>query len=99
MNLDTLENRLHALLKRLPQHHQAPQHPQFVGNSAPVGTMIPTPGMQQNSNSNMMVSSAMDPSVISSGGASMPSTGRLMSTPNASFSSMRGGALHAAEGN
>ena len=98
MNLDTLESRLHALLKRLPQHHQAPQHSQFVGNSTPVGTMIPTPGMQQNSHSSMMVSSAMDPPAIS-GGASMPSTGRLMSTPNGSFSSMHGGALHAAEGN
>ncbi|CAI9294114.1 unnamed protein product [Lactuca saligna] len=54
MNLDTLENRLHILIRRLPLCNQN-QHYQQQGNtSVPMGTMIPNLGMAQSGNSNIM---------------------------------------------
>jgi len=44
MNLDTLESRLHQLIKRSHMNSRT-QYPQLVNSSSPVGTMIPTPGM------------------------------------------------------
>ena len=44
MNLDTLESRLHQLIKRSHMNPRT-QYPQLVNSSSPVGTMIPTPGM------------------------------------------------------
>ncbi|KAL6283982.1 hypothetical protein ACE6H2_014911 [Prunus campanulata] len=52
MNMETLESRLHNLIKR-PQN-QRQQYRQLVISSSPIGTMIPTPGMSHNGNSNMM---------------------------------------------
>lgn len=106
MNLDTLESRLQALLRRQPQANHAPQQSQFMNTPTPVGTMIPTPGMQQqhNMNSNVMVSSAVDHSNMTSASAcggmssSTQGTGGLMPNSNGSFSSIRGGSFHGAEG-
>ncbi|KAL6280196.1 hypothetical protein ACE6H2_017077 [Prunus campanulata] len=61
MNMETLESRLHNMIKR-PQN-QRQQYQQLVISSSPIGTMIPTPGMSHNGNSNMMVTSSVDASM------------------------------------
>ncbi|KAK9734107.1 hypothetical protein RND81_04G115600 [Saponaria officinalis] len=91
MNMDTLEARLQAVVKRPTPTNHIPQHQQFVNAAIPGATMMPTPGMQQNGNSNVMVSSAVDPTMMRAGtGGSMsfstPSTGSLMPTVNGLFS-------------
>lgn len=102
MDMDTLELRVQAVIKR---SNHAPQPSQFMNTPTPVGAMIPTPGMQQqhNINSNVRVSSAVDPSItITSSGSGMsssisvPGTGGLMPNSNGSFSNIRGGAFHGA---
>ncbi|XP_030497421.1 histone acetyltransferase HAC1 isoform X2 [Cannabis sativa] len=80
MNLETLENRLHSLLRRPPN-----QQTQHVNNSSSIGAMIPTPGMSHGGNSNMMVTSSGDTSMLSaSGGGNIASnnvnTGNILST-------------------
>ncbi|XP_057549775.1 histone acetyltransferase HAC1-like isoform X2 [Amaranthus tricolor] len=103
MDMDTLELRVQAVIKR---SNHAPQPSQFMNTPTPVGAMIPTPGMQQqhNINSNVRVSSAVDPSItITSSGSGMsssisvPGTGGLMPNSNGSFSNIRGGAFHGAD--
>ncbi|XP_074268313.1 histone acetyltransferase HAC1-like isoform X2 [Silene latifolia] len=44
MNMDTLEARLQALFRRYTPTNHVPQHSQFVNNTPPVATMMPTPG-------------------------------------------------------
>ncbi|XP_071693631.1 histone acetyltransferase HAC1-like [Rutidosis leptorrhynchoides] len=58
LNLETLENRLQILIKRLPftQRYQQQQN----NHSVAMGTMIPTPGVPQSGNSNLMSSSSVD---------------------------------------
>ena len=59
MNIATLENRLHVLIERLPLSNQSQQY-SHVNSSSSIGTMIPTPGMAQSGNSNLMATSAVD---------------------------------------
>ncbi|KAL3510153.1 hypothetical protein ACH5RR_029554 [Cinchona calisaya] len=59
MNINTLENRLHCLIERLPLSNQNHQY-SHVNSSSSIGTMIPTPGMPQSVNSNLMVTSSVD---------------------------------------
>ncbi|XP_076953695.1 histone acetyltransferase HAC1-like [Bidens hawaiensis] len=59
MNIETLENRLHVLIKRLPFSNHSQQYPQG-STSVPPGTMIPNPGMPQSGNSSVMVPSSME---------------------------------------
>ncbi|GAV74228.1 ZZ domain-containing protein/PHD domain-containing protein/zf-TAZ domain-containing protein/KAT11 domain-containing protein [Cephalotus follicularis] len=82
MNLETLEPRLHNFVKRRndPRYTQQP-----INSSPAIGTMIPTPGMSHSGNSNLMVTSSIDTSMIaSSGGSSIApttvNTGSLMPT-------------------
>ncbi|PWA80303.1 histone acetyltransferase of the CBP family 1 [Artemisia annua] len=69
MNLETLETRLHILIKRLPLSNQNQQYQQQANTSVPMGTMIPNPGMPQSGNSNIMVPSSMDNSFVGAGPA------------------------------
>ncbi|GMN48158.1 hypothetical protein TIFTF001_017334 [Ficus carica] len=93
MNLDTLEMRLHNIIKRPALINQNQQYPQIVNNSSPIGAMIPTPGMSHSGNSNMMVTSSMDASMISSSGGNSiapnnVNTGNMLPTgglPGGSF--------------
>lgn len=93
MNLDTLEMRLHNIIKRPSLINQNQQYPQIVNNSSPIGAMIPTPGMSHSGNSNMMVTSSMDASMISSSGVNSiapnnVNTGNMLPTgglPGGSF--------------
>ncbi|KAD2805823.1 hypothetical protein E3N88_39200 [Mikania micrantha] len=62
MNSETLEIRLHALIKCLPYSNHN-QHQQQGNTSVPMGTMIPNPGMPQSGDSSIMVPSSMDATV------------------------------------
>ncbi|GAB4849917.1 hypothetical protein Ancab_029218 [Ancistrocladus abbreviatus] len=103
MNLDTLESRLHLFIKGVPLSNHTPPHSQFVNSSSPIGAMIPTPGMPQNGNSNMMVSSSVDTAVISSSGcgnilSSAASSGNLLPSSNGPVANMHGGSFLSAAG-
>ncbi|XP_074296793.1 histone acetyltransferase HAC1-like [Silene latifolia] len=103
MNMNTLETRLQVLVKRPTPINHAPQHSQFINATIPGATMMPTPGMPQNGNPNVNVSSAVAPTMMTAGtdgsmSSSIPTTGNLMSTVNGSFSGMRGGSFCAGEG-
>lgn len=67
MNLNTLESRLSNFLRRASMGNHSQPYPQLV-SSSPIGTMIPTPGMSHGPNSNMVVASSIDASMISSSG-------------------------------
>lgn len=74
MNLETLEARLSLFLRQATMNNRSQQYPQLV-SSSPIGTMIPTPGMSHGPNSNVVVASSIDASMISSsGGNSVVST-------------------------
>ncbi|KAI7985393.1 Histone acetyltransferase HAC1 [Camellia lanceoleosa] len=103
VNLETLENRLHVLIKRLPMSTHNQQYPHLVNAPSPIGTMIPTPGMPHSGNSSMMVASAVDTSMIATGGGnSMPSvavnTGSLLPTANGSSVGIHGGSFNSSDG-
>lgn len=69
MDLDTLESRLHILIKSLPFSNHNQQLPQLLNSSSSsIGTMIPTPGMSHGVNSNLMVTSSADASMIAASG-------------------------------
>ncbi|XP_071703402.1 histone acetyltransferase HAC1-like isoform X2 [Rutidosis leptorrhynchoides] len=70
LNLETLENRLHVMIKRLPFSNQNQRYQQQFNPSDPLGTMIPTPGVPQSGNN--MMSSSMDNSLV--GGNNMMSS-------------------------
>ncbi|PON37055.1 Histone acetyltransferase Rtt109/CBP [Parasponia andersonii] len=98
LNLDTLEGRLHNVLRRPILNNQNQQHPQLVNNSPPIGAMIPTPGMSHSGNSNMMVASSGDTSMLpTSGGNSIApntvNTGNILPT-----SGFTGGAFNRSDG-
>lgn len=97
MNLDTLEGRLHVLIKRLPQSNHNQQYPQLVNGSSPsISTMIPTPGMPQNGNSNLMVpSSSVDTAMIASTNSN---TGSMLPTAGATFVGIHGGSFNSSDG-
>ena len=95
MNLDTLETRLHNLIKRSPPNNQNQQYQQVVSSSSTISQMIPTPGMAHSGNSKMMVASS-DDSVISTSASLAPttvSTGSIMPTGG-----INGGSFNRADG-
>ncbi|KAJ7962646.1 histone acetyltransferase HAC1-like [Quillaja saponaria] len=68
LNLETLENRLHNLVKRSHLNNQNQQYPQLVSSSSPARMMIPTPGMPHTGNSSMVVTSSVDALVVAGSG-------------------------------
>ncbi|XVF74891.1 hypothetical protein PTKIN_Ptkin13bG0147000 [Pterospermum kingtungense] len=82
-NLSTLEHRLQTLIKGTTNMHNQ-RHPQLVNSaSAPVGTMIPTPGMSHSGNPSIMATSSIDTSmsaVSSSIAHTNVNTGSLLPT-------------------
>ncbi|XP_075089534.1 histone acetyltransferase HAC1 [Nicotiana tabacum] len=71
LDLSTLENRLLALIKRLPMNNHNQQFSQ-INSSTSIGTMIPTPGMPRSVNSSLIGTSSVDSSVT--GGSTIPSS-------------------------
>ncbi|KAH7855210.1 hypothetical protein Vadar_022392 [Vaccinium darrowii] len=66
MSLETLETRLHVLIERSPISNRNQQHPQLINSASPIATMIPTPRMTHSGN--LMVTSAVDASMVASSG-------------------------------
>ncbi|XP_076907199.1 histone acetyltransferase HAC1-like [Bidens hawaiensis] len=89
MNIDTLENRLHDLIKHLPFSNYNQQYPQG-STSVPAVTMIPNPGMHQSGKSSLMVPSTMDtmvPPAVYTGNVLPDSTPAPNGVHNGSLSS------------
>ncbi|KAM1513062.1 hypothetical protein ACFX1Z_024541 [Malus domestica] len=96
MNPETLESRLHNLIKRPP--NQSQQFQQAVNSSSPAGMMIPTPGMSHSGNSNMMVTSSTDASMNTTRGSTgiapmTVNTGNLVPT-----GALHGGSFNRSDG-
>ncbi|CAK9179522.1 unnamed protein product, partial [Ilex paraguariensis] len=103
INLETLESRLHALIKCLPRSNHSEQYPQHDSYSSSIGTMIPTPGMPQSGSSSLLVTSSSKASVIASGGSnSVASTtvdmGSSISTANGLSDGIRSGSSDLSDG-
>ncbi|XP_073296621.1 histone acetyltransferase HAC1-like [Primulina huaijiensis] len=63
INLETLENRLQVLIKRVPMSNNNQQF-SHANSSNSIGTMIPTPGLQQTGNPGLIGTSTMDSSLV-----------------------------------
>ncbi|GMP35258.1 hypothetical protein CsSME_00007775 [Camellia sinensis var. sinensis] len=103
LSLETLENRLHVLIKRLPTSNHNQQYPQLANSSSPIATMIPTPGMTHIGNSSMMVTSSVDASMIAASGGNniapaTGNTGSLLPTANGPAVGMHGGPFNSSDG-
>ncbi|XP_057503767.1 histone acetyltransferase HAC1-like [Actinidia eriantha] len=103
VNLETLENRLHVLIKRLPMSNHNQQYPQLVNSSSPIGTMIPTPGIPHSGNASIMVTSSADTSMIAAGGGKSMApgtvnTGSILPTANGPSVGLHGGSLNSSDG-
>ncbi|CAA2934150.1 Hypothetical predicted protein [Olea europaea subsp. europaea] len=61
LNLQTLESRLHLLIRRMSDHNQQFSH---ANTSSSIGTMIPTPGLPQTGNSILTRTSSIDSCVV-----------------------------------
>lgn len=102
MNLETLENRLHSLIKRSSSvNNQNQQYAtQFVNNNpSAIGAMIPTPGMSQSGTSNMMVASSMDSSMISSSGVNSVAPNNVNTGNALPSGGLPGGSFNRSDGN
>lgn len=93
MNLETLESRLHQLIKRSHMNPRT-QYPQLVNSSSPVGTMIPTPGMSHSGNSTMIVASSVDASMIAASAPTTVNPGSLLPSGG-----IHGGSFNRSDGN
>ncbi|XWS16583.1 hypothetical protein CRYUN_Cryun34aG0101100 [Craigia yunnanensis] len=97
INLSTLEHRLQTLIKG-SRNVLNQRHSQLVNSaSAPVGTMIPTPGMSHSGNPSMIVTSSIDTSMSASNASIAPTTvntGSLLPTGG-----MNSGSFSRSEGN
>ncbi|KAK6142414.1 hypothetical protein DH2020_022762 [Rehmannia glutinosa] len=102
LNLATLENRLHVLIKRIPMsnHNQQFSH----ANSSPsIGTMIPTPGLQQTGNSSTAGTQSVDSSVVANNSSntiasSTANSGNFLTTGSGSSGNMHGGSFGSSDG-
>ncbi|XWS20574.1 hypothetical protein CRYUN_Cryun31cG0113900 [Craigia yunnanensis] len=97
INLSTLEHRLQTLIKGSRNAHNQ-RHPQIVNSaSAPVGIMIPTPGMPHSGNPSLIVTSSIDTSMSAANASIAPTTvntGSLLPTVG-----MNSGSFSRSEGN
>ncbi|KAL8474236.1 hypothetical protein ACS0TY_030894 [Phlomoides rotata] len=92
LNLETLERRLHMLIKRYPVNNN---NQQLSHANSSVGTMIPTPGFQQTGNSSLIGTSSMDSSLVSINSSntiasSTINSGSFFPTRNGSAGSVHG---------
>ncbi|XP_077223066.1 histone acetyltransferase HAC1-like isoform X2 [Tasmannia lanceolata] len=71
MDLNTLEQRLLTLIRRIPSNNHRQKMPNIMSSSSSVGTMIPTPGMPQSgtvrSGDTSMSDSSMVPNTVNAG--------------------------------
>lgn len=100
MNLNTMENRIHGVIKRLHPNQQVPQR---INSSSSIGAMIPTPGMSHGGNSNFMVTSSLDTSMITASGCNSiaPTTvnsGSLLPTGSGPSGGIHNGSFNSSDG-
>lgn len=102
LNLETLERRLHILIKRFPanNHNQQLSH---TNSSPPIGTMIPTPGFQQTGNSSFGGTSSVDSSFANNNSSntvasSTVNSGSFFPTRNGSSGSGHGNSFGFSDG-
>ncbi|KAL3502379.1 hypothetical protein ACH5RR_036828 [Cinchona calisaya] len=97
MNISTLENRLRVFIERLPLNHQ--NHQFSHGNSSSsIGTMIPTPGMPQSGNSNLMGTSSVDTGNCNNIVSSTTNSGNFLPSHGPSVSAAHGGSFSSSDG-
>ena len=101
MNMDTLESRLHSLIRRSSLNNQNQQYTtQLVNNNpSPIGAMIPTPGMSHSGTSNMMVASSVDTSMISSSGVNSVAPNNVNTGNILPSGGLPGGSFNRSDGN
>lgn len=104
MNLETLETRLHFLIKHPPLNNNHNQQYQQQGNntSVAIGTMIPTPGVSQSGNANMNLPSSMERSFVAGNGGntmfSAVNSGNFIPNTNGPSGGMHGGYFASSDG-
>ncbi|KZV31375.1 hypothetical protein F511_05479 [Dorcoceras hygrometricum] len=101
LNMATLENRMHALIKR-PSMNNDNRQLLRPGSSLPVGIMIPTPGLPQTRNSTL-TSMSVDSSVVLNNGSntvvsSTFNNGSFFPTGNVPSGSAPRGSLNSYDG-
>ncbi|KAL3624661.1 hypothetical protein CASFOL_031329 [Castilleja foliolosa] len=102
LNLATLEKRLHVLIKGLPMNNRSQQQFSHV-NSSPIGTVIPTSGLQQTGNSSLAGTQSVDSSVAANNGSntfvsSSANHGNFMPTGIGSSGNMHIGSFSPSDG-
>ncbi|XP_024973121.1 histone acetyltransferase HAC1-like isoform X2 [Cynara cardunculus var. scolymus] len=101
MNLETLETRLHVLIKRLPLNNHNQQYQQQGNTSVGMGTMIPTPGVSQSGSSSLTAPSSVDHSFPANSGSNMVSavnTGNFIPNTTGLSGGMHSGSFSSADG-
>ncbi|KAL3615302.1 hypothetical protein CASFOL_040963 [Castilleja foliolosa] len=98
LNLATLENRLHVLIKGLPMNNHSQQQFAHVNSSSSIGAMIPTPGLQQTGNSSVAGTQSVDSSVAANNSSntivsSSANHGNFMPTGSGSSGNMHVGSF------
>ncbi|KAG9450176.1 hypothetical protein H6P81_010141 [Aristolochia fimbriata] len=94
MNMESLELRLHTLVKRLYPHNQHQQLSHHMSSSSSIGTMIPTPGMALGGNSLSTIASA---GMTSSSMVTPNAINSVLSSTNGSVG-LHGGSFSASDG-
>nr|XP_043635392.1 histone acetyltransferase HAC1-like isoform X2 [Erigeron canadensis] len=99
VNLETLEIRLHDIIKRVSLNNHAQQYQQQGNTSVAMGTMIPTPGISQSANSSLNAQSSMDHSfVAANGGNTMVNTGSFIPNTMGPSGGMHSGHFTSSDG-
>ncbi|XP_020232230.1 histone acetyltransferase HAC1 isoform X2 [Cajanus cajan] len=97
MNLDTLESRLSNFFRLSSMNNHNQQHPQLV-SSSPIGTMIPTPGMSNVTNSTMNIASSVDASMIAASGVNSIASSSVNNVSMLPAGGMLGSSLNRSDG-
>lgn len=98
LNLATLESRLLVLIKCMPFSNQNQQF-QHANPAPSMGTMIPTPGLQNPGNLSIVGTSSVDGSLASNNiSSSTLYSGNFVPTGNGSSGNMNAGSFSTSEG-
>ncbi|XP_072953794.1 probable histone acetyltransferase HAC-like 1 [Typha angustifolia] len=79
MVMEPVEHLLQSVLRNLPHNSQSVSH--HITPSSAFSTMIPTPGITQNSSGNPSISCAMENSTIATSGAGLPQSTNIGNFP------------------
>lgn len=99
MNIETLEHRVHTLLKRTSStsHKQPVSH--IMSSSSSISTMIPTPGMSHSGGMNSMIPSSVDNSTTSSSVVTQNTVNTGHLSANGTGGGVHGSSFNASDGN